>query len=198
MRFLIIAASLALLAACATTAPQSEPQQGISQQIRFHPQAALNQGEVTKSATYHLISRDLRPAQYVALINHGSDKIVPIHAQQNIRIELERALETQFASQGLITSPSSENTIVMAIQNALVNVKPSTLGHNISAKVVLEITAETSQGKLVKTYTGTHAQTELLSPSNLDIEQALNGTVDSILQEIAHDAELQQYLQERF
>jgi uncharacterized lipoprotein len=68
----------------------------------------------------------------------------------------------------------------------------------MDGKVIIEITAETPQGKLVKTYTGTAKRTGALSASNEDIEGVLNDVVNLVLQEVANDRELQTYMQERF
>jgi uncharacterized lipoprotein len=70
--------------------------------------------------------------------------------------------------------------------------------NEMDGKVVIEITAENPQGKLVKTYTGTAKRTGALSASNEDIEVVLSDVVNLVLQEVANDRELQNYMQERF
>lgn len=184
-----LAASVALLTAC------SAPQQA---QIDFHPKATLSHSSPTKHTTYNLVSRDLRSAQYVALVDSGHSHIEPIHARQNFRIALETALQDQLASQGLETSVNSKNTITLEIQDALINVKHSVISNGIKAHVVLALTAETPQGKLVKTYTSKAQRSGAFSASQQDIEIVLNDTVNLALKEIANDQELQHYIQERF
>lgn len=68
----------------------------------------------------------------------------------------------------------------------------------MDARLVLEITAETPQGKLVKTYTGTAERTGALSASNDEIQLVLNDVSNLVLREVANDRELQSYMQERF
>ncbi|GAA5647264.1 MULTISPECIES: YajG family lipoprotein [Vibrio] len=189
MRKLVLAASMALLTACA--APQQE-------QINFLPKATLSNSDLVKGATYNLSSKDVRSAQYVALVDSGRSHIEPIHSKQNVRIAVETALADQLASQGFRTSVNSENVIEIEIQEALVNVKHSVMSNDMDAKVVLEVTAETPQGKLVKTYTGTAQRSGTLSASNQEIETVLNDTVNLVLKEISNDRELKQYMQERF
>ena len=147
MKKLVLAASVALLAAC--SAPQQQPQ------LNLMPETTLSTNPIVQGKSYSLTSKDVRAAQYVALVDNGRSNILPLHAKQNLRISLEEALEKQFSSQGFHSDLNSDNSIELEVQEALVNVKHSVMENEMDAKVVLEITAETPQGKLVKTYTGT-------------------------------------------
>ncbi|EGR3975831.1 hypothetical protein DDN23_19415 [Vibrio cholerae] len=189
MKKLVLAASIALLTAC------SAPQQS---QINVNPQAALSQNAMVNNSSFSLVSKDVRSAQYVALVDSGRNNIEPIHPRQNVRITLENALAEQFGSQGFRLSVNSENTITLEIQELLVSVKHSIMENQMDGSVVLEITAETPRGKLVKSYTGTAKRTGVLSASNDEIETVLNDVINTVLKEIANDAELQNYMQERF
>ncbi len=189
MKKLVLAASIALLTAC------SAPQQS---QINVNPQAALSQNAIVNNSSFSLVSKDVRSAQYVALVDSGRNNIEPIHPRQNVRITLENALAEQFGSQGFRLSVNSENTITLEIQELLVSVKHSIMENQMDGSVVLEITAETPRGKLVKSYTGTVKRTGVLSASNDEIETVLNDVINTVLKEIANDAELQNYMQERF
>ncbi|HAS2377987.1 TPA: hypothetical protein I7108_001511 [Vibrio cholerae O1] len=189
MKKLVLAASIALLTAC------SAPQQS---QINVNPQAALSQNAIVNNSSFSLVSKDVRSAQYVALVDSGRNNIEPIHPRQNVRITLENALAEQFGSQGFRLSVNSENTITLKIQELLVSVKHSIMENQMDGSVVLEITAETPRGKLVKSYTGTAKRTGVLSASNDEIETVLNDVINTVLKEIANDAELQNYMQERF
>ncbi|BCK03866.1 hypothetical protein EFU53_003948 [Vibrio cholerae] len=189
MKKLVLAASIALLTAC------SAPQQS---QINVNPQAALSQNTIVNNSSFSLASKDVRSAQYVALVDSGRNNIEPIHPRQNVRITLENALAEQFGSQGFRLSVNSENTITLEIQELLVSVKHSMMENQMDGSVVLEITAETPRGKLVKSYVGTAKRTGVLSASNDEIETVLNDVINKVLKEIANDAELQNYMQERF
>ncbi|HAS4473787.1 TPA: hypothetical protein I6838_003604 [Vibrio cholerae] len=189
MKKLVLAASIALLTAC------SAPQQS---QINVNPQAALSQNAIVNNSSFSLVSKDVRSAQYVALVDSGRNNIEPIHPRQNVRITLENALAEQFGSQGFRLSVNSENTITLEVQELLVSVKHSIMENQMDGSVVLEITAETPRGKLVKSYTGTAKRTGVLSASNDEIETVLNDVINTVLKEIANDAELQNYMQERF
>ncbi|RBM29573.1 YajG family lipoprotein [Vibrio tarriae] len=189
MKKLVLAASIALVTAC------SAPQQS---QINVNPQAALSQNAIVNNSSFSLVSKDVRSAQYVALVDSGRNNIEPIHPRQNVRITLENALAEQFGSQGFRLSVNSENTITLEIQELLVSVKHSIMENQMDGSVVLEITAETPRGKLVKSYTGTAKRTGVLSASNDEIETVLNDVINTVLKEIANDAELQNYMQERF
>lgn len=189
MKKLVLAASMALLTAC--SAPQQE-------QINFMPQAVLSNSDIVQDATFTLTSKDMRSAQYVALVDSGRSNIEPVHSKQNVRISIENALLEQFKSQGFRSTVNSENSVQIEVQEALVSVKHSVMENEMDGKVVLEITAETPQGKLVKTYTGTAKRTGVLSASNEEIETVLNDVVNLVLQEVSNDRELRNYMQERF
>ncbi|MEF1253723.1 MULTISPECIES: YajG family lipoprotein [unclassified Vibrio] len=189
MRKLVLVASMALLTAC--SAPQQE-------QINFMPKAVLSNSNLVQGAAFTLTSKDVRSAQYVALVDSGRSNIEPIHSKQNIRISIENALLEQFQSQGFRSTVNSESSIEVEVQEALVSVQHTVMENQMDGKVVIEITAETPQGKLVKTYTGTAKRTGALSASNEEIEVVLNDVINLVLQEVANDRELQNYMQERF
>ena len=115
-----------------------------------------------------------------------------------MRIAIENALLEQFQSQGFRSTVNSENSVKIEVQEALVSVKHSVMENEMDGKVVLEVTAETPQGKLVKTYTGTAKRTGALSASNEEIEIVLNDVINLVLKEVASDRELKNYMQERF
>lgn len=189
MKKLVIAASIALLSAC------SAPQQ---QQIDFSPQLTLSQSPIVEGKSFTMMSKDVRTAQYIALIDSGHANIEPVHSHQNVRITLENALSKQFASQGFNMSVNSENTVTAEIQEALVSVKHSLMESEMNASVILELTAETPTGKLVKTYRGTAKKTSPFSASNDDIEMVFNDVINLVLKKVADDDELKAYMQEHF
>lgn len=189
MKKLILVASMALLTACA--APQQE-------QINLTPKATLSQNNIVEGRTLTLTSKDVRAAQYVALLDNGRSNILPIHAKQNMRISLENLLADQFSSQGFHVTVTSENSVTLEIQEALVTVQHSVMENQMDGKVTLEVTAETPKGKLVKTYNGTAQRTGILSASNDEVEMVLNDVINLVLAEIANDQELQTYMKERF
>ncbi len=189
MKKLILAASVSLLAACA--APQPE-------QINFAPSATLANSNLVSGSSVNLTSKDVRAAQYVALVDSGRSNIEPLHPKQNVRITVENALAQQLKSQGFNLTVNSENAIVVEVQEALVNVKHTVMQNEMDGKVTIQITAETPEGKLVKTFNGTAKRTGSLSASNEEIETVLNDVTNLVLKEIANDQELSNYLKERF
>lgn len=189
MKKLILAASIMALTAC--SAPQQE-------QINLAPEASLSNSNLVQGKTYTLSSKDVRAAQYVALVDSGRSNIQPIHAKQNMRISLENVLAQQLESQGFRASVNSKNSVVLEIQEALVTVKHTIMENQMDGKVTLEVTAETPEGKLVKTFNGTAVRTGALSASNEDIALVLNDVINLVLTEIANDQELQTYMKERF
>lgn len=189
MRKLVILVSIALLSACSSPQPE---------QINFTPTAVHSQNQMVHGKAFNLTSKDVRSAQYVALVDSGRSNIEPLHSRQNVRIALENALSEQFKSQGYQLSVNSPNSVELDIQQLLVNVKHSVMKNTIEGDVTIVVTARTAQGKLVKTYHGVSKKTGLLSASNKNIQLVLNDLVDHVLKEIAHDKELQTYMKDNF
>ncbi|SDH68901.1 uncharacterized lipoprotein [Vibrio xiamenensis] len=189
MKKFVLAASIALLTAC--SAPQQE-----QLSLKLQPQLSMN--TIAQGKTFTLTSKDVRAAQYVALVDSGRSNIEPIHSKQNVRIALENALLEQFESQGFKNTVNSENNIQVEVQEALVSVKHSVMENQMDANLVLEVTAETPKGKLVKTYNGSAKRSGMLSASNDDIQAVLNDVMNLVLKEIASDSELQNYMKDRF
>ncbi len=191
MRKLFIAASLALLAACSSP-QQEEPQ------INFIPHPTLSRQKLVDGLNLALESKDVRSAQYVALIDSGHNNIQPVHTRQNVRISLESALFDQLTSQGFQVSVNSENSLSVEVQELLINVEHSIMANEMTARAVFQVTAETPAGKMVKTYKGKAHRTGTFSASDESIEEVLNDVTDLILKEIAYDQELLGYMKERF
>ncbi len=189
MKKLLLAASVAFLAAC------SAPQQP---QLNLMPQATLSSSAMVQGKTYSLSSTDIRTAQYVALVDSGRANVQPLHSQQNLRITLENLLSQQFQSQGYSVNVNSDNTIELEIQETLVNVKHSVMSNDMEATVILAVTAETPQGKLVKTFNGTAKRSGTFAATDPEIEAVLNDVINLVFKEIANDQELQSYMKERF
>lgn len=189
MKKLLVAASIMLLTACSS--PQTE-------QLNVTPTATLSKADLVRGKTFSLSSKDVRAAQYVAVIDSGHSRVEPLHARQNLRVTLSEILKQQFESQGFSIVNTSNNSIMLTIDQALVTVKHSMMSNEMNADVILNVIAETPEGKLVRTYNGTAKRTGRLSASNEDIELVLNDVINLVLEKIANDQELQSYMMERF
>ncbi len=190
MRKWFIAALILILTACSYS-----PQEF---QINFVPQATVSSEKHVKNVMFSLTSKDMRAAQYVALIDSGQNNVYPVHAKQNVRTTLESVLLEQMQSQGYQYSSHSNYNLLLEVQHLLVDVKHHTMSHEMNAKVALQITAETPAGKLVKTYNGTASKTGSLSASESQVEQLINDVTNLVLVEIANDHELNNYMKEHF
>lgn len=121
MKKLVLAASIALLTAC------SAPQQS---QINVNPQAALSQNAIVNNSSFSLVSKDVRSAQYVALVDSGRNNIEPIHPRQNVRITLENAwlnsLDRKVSvSASIVKTPSLSKSKNFCLREALNHGKPN-------------------------------------------------------------------------
>jgi uncharacterized lipoprotein len=189
MKKLLIIVSMMLLTACATS-PQS--------QLNLMPKATLSNSDIVRGKSFMLTSKDIRAAQYIAIVDSGHSRVEPLHAKQNLRLTLDNILTQQFESQGFSIVPNSNNTITLTIDQALVTVTHSMMSNEMNAEVIIDVTAETPRGKLVRTYNGTAKRTGALSASNEDIELVLNDVLNLVLSKVANDQELQSYMVERF
>ncbi|MDD9197323.1 YajG family lipoprotein [Aliivibrio sp. S3MY1] len=189
MKKAIIALSALFLAACSTP---SEPQ------LDIQLVASSNAHQIVNGTKLTLDSSDLRTAQYVAVIDNGRQNVQPIHAKQNLRVTLEDALSAQLEEQGFIITVDSDNTLRLDIIEALVSVQHSLMSNEMKTQVKLQITAETPQGKFVKTYNGVSEKTGSMSADNQAIEGVLNDLLNAVLDKIAVDEELQTYIKGNF
>jgi uncharacterized lipoprotein len=189
MKKLLVTVSIMLLTACATS-PES--------QINLMPKATLSKSDIVKGKSFMLTSKDIRAAQYVAIVDSGHSRVEPIHPKQNLRLTLDDILTQQFESQGFLIVANSNNSITLTIDQALVTVNHSMMSNEMNAEVVIDVTAETPIGKLVRTYNGTAMRSGALSASNEDIQLVLNDVLTLVLEKVANDQELQSYMVGRF
>lgn len=166
--------------------------------INFEPLVTLSQHNFVSGKTFTLITKDFRKSPYIAYSDDCSFNVKPIDAHQNVQNAIEKALSEQFQYQGFNIRGKSLNTITIEIPKALIYVKNANFENHMYANVVISITAETPRGKLVKTYNGTAKRTAAFKASNEDIEMVLNDISSQVLKKVAEDAELQDYMKERF
>ncbi|WP_276201997.1 YajG family lipoprotein [Salinivibrio socompensis] len=91
MKKLIIAAVVLVLAGCSTP---REPQ------LTIAPSPASSNQQQVNNLPVVVKSKDLRTAQFVAVIDSGRSNVKPLHASQNLRVVLEDTLSRQLSSQG--------------------------------------------------------------------------------------------------
>ncbi|OBT06555.1 hypothetical protein A9264_08245 [Vibrio sp. UCD-FRSSP16_10] len=187
--FLIVAFSALILSGCASPTDQ---------QLNFEPQADNTQVTIHQAKSLTLSTTDIRTAQYLALVTKGADKAMPIHAKQNARVALNSAMTSILESQGFDIKPNSDNSVELQLQEALIRVKSSTFSNEMDAKLTLQVTAETPTGKFVKTYSGSAKAENSMGASNEQIEHMLNHVSKLVLNDIANDEELINYMEEKF
>ncbi|ELR65199.1 Putative lipoprotein YajG precursor [Photobacterium marinum] len=187
MKKLLIAASVLALTAC--SAP-SEPQ------LTINPQPVISAQPTAKGQALSIESRDLRTAQFIAVVDSGRQNVQPLHATQNLRVTLEEALSRQLRSQGYTLTESSQGTLRLDILEAIVNVKHSVMSHEMTTKLQLQLVVESPKGKFVKRYSGKSARNGAMSASVEDMEEAMNNLISAVLKDIYADPDLNTYMQE--
>lgn len=187
MKKLLLAASVFALTACSTP---SEPQ------LTLTPQPVIAAQPVVQGKALALDSRDLRTAQFIAVVDSGRENVQPLHSTQNLRITLEQALSRQLASQGYTITADSQGTLRLDVLEAMVNVKHSVMSHDLSSKLQLQLVVETPTGKFIKRYSGKSERTGAMSASVEDMELAMNNLINAVLKDIYADQELNKYMQE--
>jgi uncharacterized lipoprotein len=188
MKKTIIILGCALLAACTSTPPQ---------QVNFQPLAAETVMQ-TETKSFVLTTKDIRTAQYVALIDYGEEQVQPIHPDENVREAIHDALFIQLTSSGYEIASNSENTIELEIQHILVKASKGSFKGEAKGRVEFKLTAETPNGKFVKTYSGVGSKSGAAASSVEEIEEILNNTTNIVLKEIAKDQELTMYIKDNF
>lgn len=179
-----------ILSAC--SAPQA-PQLNIAPKPAQVSASPDNSGKAID-----LTSRDLRTAQYVAVVDNGRRSVDPIHATANLRVALEDALRQQLNAQGFKVSSGTEGKLRMDLLEALVKVKHNVFNHEMDSQVQIQLVAETDKGKFVKRYRGQSKIEDAGSASNADMELALNTLLEAVLKDIANDKQLTTYMDQNF
>ncbi|KLV05943.1 lipoprotein [Photobacterium aquae] len=187
MKKLLVAASVFALTACSTP---SEPQLTLTPQPVIAAQPSVN------GKTLSLNSRDLRTAQFIAVVDSGRENVQPLHSSQNLRTTLEDALNRQLSAQGYTISADSKDTLRLDILEAMVNVKHSVMSHDLISKLQLQLVVETPKGQFIKRYSGKSERTGAMSASIEDMQTAMDNLITAVLKDIYADPELNHYLQE--
>lgn len=189
MKKLIIAIAVLVLAGCSTP---REPQ------LTIAPSPASSNQQQVSNLPVVVKSKDLRTAQFVAVIDSGRSNVKPLHASQNLRVVLEDTLSRQLSSQGFRVVANGPGVLRLDILDALVRVKHTVFKHDMEASVQLQLVAESPEGRFVKRYTGKSTQSGVSSASPDDIELALNNLLEAVLQDIADDEQLLNHMKAHF
>lgn len=187
MKPLVFAAALLTLTACTTPTDT---------QLHLLPTPALAAQPSVQGLHLNLESRDLRTAQFVAVIDNGDKNVHPLHARENLRQTLQTALSRQLESQGIQIDHDSQSTLRLDILEAIVNVKQSKLSHTLSSKLQLQLVLNTPNGKFIKRYAGKSSREGAMAASKESMELAMNGLMDAVLRDIQTDSELNNYMEE--
>lgn len=187
MKKLLVAASVLALTAC--SAP-SEPQ------LTITPEPVISSQPTAHGQSLSLDSRDLRTAQFIAVVDSGRQNVQPLHATQNLRVTLEDALSRQLSAQGYKITENSKGTVRLDILEAMVNVQHSLMSHELISKLQLQLVVESPTGKFVKRYSGKSDRTGAMSASVDDMQQAMNNLITAVLKDIYADPDLNAYMQE--
>ncbi|MCG3862424.1 MULTISPECIES: YajG family lipoprotein [unclassified Photobacterium] len=185
-KYIVIATAL-LLSACASTPVQ--------------PPLALTLAPVIASQTTNdlsvqVSSKDSRSHQYIAVIDSGAQNVEEFQPAENIAATFQSALTKQFASEGIKVSPSAPSNIAINIEKALVNVKQGLVKYDMNSELQIALLVTTSKGTFSKKYSARSTKQEPLKAKPEDIAQSLEKMMNSVLNEIANDGELNQYLTE--
>lgn len=189
MKKLILASALILLAGCSSP---REPQ------LTIAPAPAMATKQVVQGTPVMVESRDLRTAQFVAVIDSGRSNVQPLHATQNLRVVMEDTLSRQLTSQGFRVVANGRGKLRLDILDALVRVNQTVFKHSLSASVQLQLVAESPDGRFVKRYTGKSTQEGVTSVSEEELEKALNNLLEAVLEDISEDDQLLDHMKEHF
>ncbi|PKF51812.1 YajG family lipoprotein [Enterovibrio nigricans] len=190
MKKLLLITGLVLgLSACSTP---REPQ------LTIAPNPTISNVPIAQGKSLSVESRDLRTAQFVAVVDNGRKNVQPIQATSNVRVVLENALSRQLSSQGYKVGTDSPNKVRLDLLDALVKVEHSMLSHNMVTNVQIQLVAETDNTKFVKRYSGKATSEGASSVSVEEMEVALNSLLEAVLQDIAQDKQLNTFMNENF
>ncbi|ATF08583.1 YajG family lipoprotein [Candidatus Enterovibrio altilux] len=188
-KLLLVSGFILALSACSTSKKS---------QLTISPQPTISSIAITQNVLVMVESRDLRTAQFVAIIDNGPQNIQLIHPTSNMRIMLENALIRQLSSQGYRVTTHAKGKLRLDLLNSLVKVEYSAFSHTITTNVQIQLVAETSNNKFVQRYSGQSTTQGTISASFVDMEIALNRLLEAALQDIARDKKLSSFMNKNF
>ena len=188
MKKYFILASTLVLSACATTQPAPP--------LTLTPTAVVTAQPWANGKALNLTSVDNAPNSYIAAIDSGTENVTVIQPQHPISVTLRQALVQQLTDQGFSITNHATSTMVITVEKALVMVKQGLLKYNMRSKLQLQLTVNTPDGQFIKHYTGRSSREDALTVSDKDIATSMNKLMNSVLNEIANDSELNKYLTE--
>ncbi len=165
-------------------------------QLTISPKPTLSETAMTKKAQVVLGSRDLRTAQFVAVVDNGRKEVQPLHTDTNLRLTLENALAIQMNSLGFNRVQEGQVKLRLDLLDALVKVKHSLFSHSISTNVQIQLVAQNKKNSFVKRYTGQSTSDGPMSASTNDMEKELNSLLEAVLNDIAKDTQLITFMTE--
>lgn len=185
-KYIVIATAL-LMSACASNPVQ--------------PPLALTLTPVIASQTANhlsvqMSSKDSRSQQYIGVVDSGAKNVEVFQPAENIAATFQNALTKQLASEGIKVTPSASSNIAINIEKALVNVKQGLVKYDMNSELQIALVVTTPKGTFSKQYSARSTKQEPLKVKREDIAQSLEKMMNSVLNEIANDGELRQYLTE--
>ncbi|WP_060989830.1 YajG family lipoprotein [Photobacterium leiognathi] len=185
-KYIVIATAL-LMSACASNPVQ--------------PPLALTLTPVIASQTANhlsvqMSSKDSRSQQYIGVVDSGAKNVEVFQPADNIAATFQNALTKQLASEGIKVTPSASSNIAINIEKALVNVKQGLVKYDMNSELQIALVVTTPKGTFSKQYSARSTKQEPLKVKREDIAQSLEKMMNSVLNEIANDGELRQYLTE--
>lgn len=186
-KYIVIATAL-LLSACASQPAPSALELTLTPVLSAQPAHAAR--------TIQLISKDSRQYGYVAVVDHGTENVEIIDTKNNIASTFKQALAQQLSSEGMTITPTASSRVAINIKQALVKVKQDLVKYDMSSQLHVELLVTTPKGTFSKSYSARATKQNPLTVKRDEIAQGLEKMMNSILNEIAKDGELRQYLTE--
>ena len=168
----------------------------VQQQLVIAPKPTLATIPFVQNTPLALESRDLRTAQFVAIIDNGDSDVQPIHATANIRDVIQTAIADQLVSQGFNLLGQGQGTIRVDLIDALVTADRSSLSHELKTNVAMQLEVTTPGKKFTKRYNGKSITEGGSTPTTEEMELALNGLLETVLHDMANDKQLNSFMKE--
>jgi uncharacterized lipoprotein YajG len=187
IRKAFLIASILGLSGCSATQPSRTLTLTVTPATNTQPQV------VDRSLQFS--SQDLRPTQYIALIDNETEAKTPLSLTQNLRVLLSSGLKQQLTNQGYTFNNRSLTKMDFTILDAVVFIEQDTLKHKLAGNMQWQIVVTTPKGKLLKRFNASSEIDGALKATNRDIEALLNRLIHRLLNDVQSDTELNAYLQ---
>lgn len=153
-----------------------------------------NQDISVSAASINVVSRDNRQSPVLATVERNA-QLESLLPNRDVRFLLQEILEKQMAARGYAVGGNAPISVQISLDKLNADVREGNLRHFIDATAEITITVGSSTGRQqTKTYRSQYSVEGALSASNQKIETVLNTVLTNVINEMAKDTSVSNFI----